>query len=1311
MTAVHGSLAAFDSNTEEWTEYIERLEFYFAANGITDGTKQRAVLLSCCGPSTFRLMRSIVLPTPLTDFSFKELVAKMKAHREPKPSVIVQRYQFNSRQRATSETVAEYVAALRKLAEHCNFGNALDEMLRDRLVCGIANPTVQKRLLAEPELTLTKAVTIAQAVELAERGSKEIQSVKDPPKDIHRFSQVPTSKNSSGRPRDIVKDKSSPAFCYRCGGKHNQLTCRFKSEVCHYCHKRGHIAKVCKTKLAQSAPSNKAPVTVDSSKPTHQVIQESCDTISSEYTLFTLPSQQSKPLLADVEIEGHPLNMEIDTGAAVSIISDKTRTSLPHLHKLPLQSSQVKLRTYTGESIPVLGEISVDITCQGTKHTLPLLVVKEDGPSLIGRNWLTQIRLDWKTVFTISGEQELDKLLRQHSCIFEDKLGSVKDLKVKLFVKENSTPKFFKARTLPLSLREKVSEELDKLQANGIIVPVKFSSWAAPVVPVIKRDGNVRLCGDYKLTINSVAKNEVYPLPRIEELFAAVSGGKVFSKLDLSHAYLQLQLDESSQEYVTINTHRGLYRYTRLPFGVASAPAIFQRTMETVLKGLPMVVAYLDDILVAGRTEQEHLTNLAQVLERLNSAGMKLKKEKCAFCLPQVEYLGHVISEEGLRPSSSKIKAITNAPEPSSLSELKSFLGLVNYYAKFLPNSATTLAPLYKLLKHSEPWQWNTEQQVSFENIKTMLTAPTLLVHFDEKAPIMLSCDASPYGVGAVLSHVMEDQSDKPIAYASRSLSTAERKYSQLDKEALAILFGVSKFHHYLYGRHFVIYSDHKPLMHIFNQSKAIPVMASARLQRWALTLSGYQYSIKYRKGSHMCNADALSRLPLPDCPTTVPMPPETIALLEQLASVPLTATQIRNMTDRDPVLTKVKQYTQNGWPNNIKDEQLRPYSSKRDELSLEDGILLWGNRVVVPPQARNTVLEEAHAAHIGIARMKSLTRQFVWWPKIDNDLESKVRSCNICQKFKNEPPQAILHPWEWPKQPWVRIHADFAGPFLGKMFLILIDAHSKWIEVHITASATSSVTIEKMRSTFASFGIPEILVTDNGSNFTSSEFEEFLKSNGIRHVKTAPYHPASNGLAERAVQTFKSGIKKLTNGTLETRVARFLFNYRITPQTTTGVSPSELLLGRRLRCHLDFLRPNLEAKVRQTQCRQKELHDFHARDRELAEGDSVLVKNFSAGNPWLPGMIHSKTGPSSFTVDLTDGRRVRRHLDQLRKNTSAVVDEPTTETVDDFPISVPNPIVELPPRDISPSTREDLELRRSNRTRRPPQRFQVDIN
>ena len=349
--------------------------------------------------------------------------------------------------------------------------------------------------------------------------------------------------------------------------------------------------------------------------------------------------------------------------------------------------------------------------------------------------------------------------------------------------------------------------------------------------------------------------------------------------------------------------------------------------------------------------------------------------------------------------------------------------------------------------------------------------------------------------------------------------------------------------------------------MYILDESKSIPSMASARMQRWALTLSAYTYSIKYRKGKDMCNADALSRLPLTDHPESIPKPPETIALLEHLASVPLAASQIKSMTDRDPTLAKVKQFVQTGWPTTVSDEQLQPYWSKRNEISVEDDILLWGSRVIVPPQARNRVIEEAHSTHIGITRMKSLTRQFAWWPKMYSDLEAKVRSCSTCQMYRNDPPQAVLYPWEWPKQPWTRLHADYAGPFLGRMFLIIIDAYSKWIEIHITNSATSAVTIDKLRNTFATFGLPEILVTENGTNFTSTEFEEFLKSNGIRHVRTVPYHLASNGMAEPAVQSFKMGMKKLTTGSLEARVARFLFTYRITPQTTTGTSPSEYYL------------------------------------------------------------------------------------------------------------------------------------------------------
>ena len=1289
MSTVYGTVSPFDPTTDEWSEYVERLQFYFTANGIKDDSKKRAVLLSNCGPSTFRLLRSIVLPAPLTDFSFSELVSKMKAHREPRPSVIVQRYQFNSRQRLPSESMAEYIAALRKLAEFCNYGESLDEMLRDRFVCGIAHSAVQKRLLAEPDLTLTKAVTVAQAVELAEKGAQQLQlPVDKETKEVHKFSTTNSQPHADTRKKDSSSGgKASSTSCYRCGGKHNQQTCRFKSETCHFCNKRGHIAKVCRSKKRQSPPA----------KPTNQVTQDPPESVPSEYSLFTLPGQQSKPVKVVINIEGSPVTMEVDTGAAVSIISDKTRNNMPNLQKLTLQPSPATLRTYTGETISVLGEILVKTKHNGQNATMPLLVVQGDGPSLIGRNWLAQIQLDWKGIFSIKGGQSLERLLTQHSDVFRDELGTVKDVKVKLYVKENSTPKFFKPRTLPLALREKVSSELDRLEKNSIITPVKHSVWAAPVVPVIKKDGSVRLCGDYKITVNSVAQNEIYPLPRIEELFAAVAGGKIFSKLDLSHAYLQLQLEEASQELVTINTHRGLYRYTRLPFGVSSAPAIFQRTMETLLRDLPMVVVYIDDILVAGRSQEEHLANLAQVLQRLEDAGMRLKKEKCSFCLAEVEYLGHSISAEGLRPSTTNVQAITAAPKPSKVSELKSFLGLVNYYAKFIPNLATTLAPLYKLLGSTQSWQWNKEQQSAFTEVKNLLIAPNLLAHYDDTKPLVLACDASPYGVGAVLSHLTDDHTERPIAYASRSLHPAERKYSQLDKEALAILFGVTKFHQYLFGRRFTIYSDHKPLMYIFGESKSIPSVASARVQRWALTLSAYTYNIKYKRGKDMCNADGLSRLPLAVQPENVPTPPETIALLEHLANVPLAASQIKSMTDRDPILTKVKQFTQTNWPNTVSDHQLQPYWHRRNEISVEDGILLWGSRVIVPPQARNRVIEEAHAAHIGITRMKSLTRQFAWWPKMDADLEDKVKSCSTCQMYRNNPPEAVLHPWEWPKKPWTRLHADYAGPFLGKMFLIIIDSYSKWMEVHITNSATSAITIDKMRSSFATFGLPEILVTDNGTNFTSAEFEEFLKANGIRHTRTAPYHPASNGLAERAVQSFKLGMKKITAGSLETRVARFLFSYRITPQTTTGTSPSELLLGHRLRCHLDFIRPNLDARVRQNQYRQKETHDYHAKDRDFREGDDVLTKNFSSGEPWLRGTIHKEVGPVSFIVKLSDGRMVNRHLDQLRENS---VNNGLSSTADH------NDQVSSQQSTDQPLPTDTNGLRRSKRDRNPPQRF-----
>ena len=387
--------------------------------------------------------------------------------------------------------------------------------------------------------------------------------------------------------------------------------------------------------------------------------------------------------------------------------------------------------------------------------------------------------------------------------------------------------KFFKARSVPFVLKDQIEMELDRLMSERVITHIKSSSWAAPIVPVMKRDGKIMICGDYKLTANIASKLDVYPLPKIEELFHALAGGKMFTKLDLSHAYLQLPIAGPSKPLTTINT-KGLFQYNRLPFGIASAPAVFQRTMDTLLKGLKHVVAYIDDIVVTGATAEEHLQNLTAVLSRLESAGLRLKRDKCQFWMAQVEYYGHLIDKDGLRPTASKIKAILDAPSPSNVSKLKSFLGLLNYYSQFIHNLSNELSPLYALLQNDRKWSWGDQEEACFTKAKKLLTSPRLLVHYDPARKLVLSCDASQYGIGAVLSHRADDRTEKPICFVSRTLSTVEKKYSQLDKEVLRIIFGVTKFHKYLYGRNCIIVTDHKPLTHIFNPCRSVPQMASA---------------------------------------------------------------------------------------------------------------------------------------------------------------------------------------------------------------------------------------------------------------------------------------------------------------------------------------------------------------------------------------------------------------------------------------------------------------------------------------------------
>ena len=943
---------------------------------------------------------------------------------------------------------------LRRLALTCEFGNFLDEALCDRFVCGLLEEAIQRRLLAEADLTLTKALSLAQSMEIAQKDLKEIHPTRAEVKTLQESAHYVSSRRQLN--------------CHRClGAGHSPGACRFKSAKCNKCHKTGHITKAClttdvskqtrrKVQSDQNTPQKQQ--TKKKTTTAHQIELESSSQLQSEVVdivhVHTVSPDIPRSYNVVTQINDIPITMELDTGAGVSIVSKQTWSD--KLKQPKLQPCSLRLQSYPSKPLDVLGVCTVKVTIKDNTVSLPLVVIKGDGISLPGRNWLEQIKLDWHEIAKINGitkpsyQKKLDDLLKQYEEIFRDELGKCKQIKAKLHVKPNTVPKFYRPRPIPLALKEKVEEDLNRLERLGVISKVETSEWATPTVPVRKPNGSVHLCGDYKVTINPYLNVNQYPLPRPEELFATLNNGQHFTKLDLSEAYLQIELDDDAKKYLVINTHKGLYRFNRLPYGIASAPAIFQQSIEQVLPKLPKVVCYMDDILITGRTDKEHLQNLTSVFESIRQHGLRIKLSKCKFFQESVEYLGHIVSKDGIHTSKKKIKAITDVPAPTDVSKLRSFLGMVNHYGKFVKSLTELNAPLNKLLRKDEPWNWTEECQTSFLKIKDALTSTDVLAHYDPSLPLGLACDASSVGVGAVLFHKYPDGSERPIAYASKSLTSAEKHYSQIEQEALSIIFGVKKYHQFLYGQTFLLLTDHKPLLTIFGQKKGILTMAASRLQRWAIILSAYTYSIAYKPTKEHGNADCLSRLPQetdPEFETFHAYEPVVNLIQERkLNCLPLSADMVKKETEKDTLLSQVMLKINQGWPSSSKNlpKELHPYFHRKLQLTVHNGCILLSHRVVIPSSLRQQVLTEIHEGHMGIVRMKSLARMHVWWPKIDENIETHANQCISCQENSQQPNKAPVLTWENPKEPWKRLHVDFTGPYEGSMWLIVIDAATK---------------------------------------------------------------------------------------------------------------------------------------------------------------------------------------------------------------------------------------------------------------------------
>ena len=1301
MTALVGAPEAFDPSTDDWRLYAQRFEHFLLANGVTDDSKRLHLLLALIGNSTFKLLANLVAPQTPGELAYKQVCERLEKHFSPKPVKIAERFRFHNCRQQSGETMAEYLAELRKLAIHCEFGDFLEDALCDRFVCGLKDEAMQRRLLGETDLSLKKAFEITQAMEAAAINAREIQTTgQQKPCDVNAV----TPKFN----RQAKQPTKTNMKCTRClGTGHDSTMCRFRSAKCNNCKKTGHIARACRsekrdTTARGSQPQSGQPPQQKSSSGMHQVTPSE---VAAIVHIHTVSQRKSLPksYKANISVNGTTLEMEIDTGAAVSVVSETTWEQ--KLNKPNLRPCTLVLKGYPDNPLEIMGCCDVKVQDGETIKQLELIICKGNGLSLLGRNWLEEIKLNWPEIAYAHGvktnQSKLDKILDKYKKVFTAELGHCKGVKAKLYVKENSIPKFHRPRPVPLAMKAKIETELQRQVDMGILEKVDTADWAAPIVPVTKPSGEIRLCGDYKVSINPQLEINQYPLPHPEILFAALNGGTQFTKLDLSEAYLQIPLDEQAKKYLVINTHKGLYRFTRLPYGVASAPSIFQQIMDQILPKLPGVVCYLDDILVTGKDEKEHLNNLEAVLQKLQEHNLRIKSSKCKFMQKSVEYLGKVVSAEGIQTSKRKVEAIQKLTPPTNQRSLRSLLGIVNHYGKFIPFLADLSAPLNKLLRKDSEFSWSAECDKSLNKIKEALMSAKVLAHFDPKVPLGLACDASKVGIGAVLYHRYDNGTERPIAYASKALTKAEQNYSQIEREALSLVYGVKKFHQFLFGYKFTLLTDHKPLLTILGPKSGIPEMAASRLQRWAIILSAYTYEIQYKATKEHGNADTLSRFPLKQDEQFENEqslePVVNLIQTNQLEKLPVSSKDIEAATKEDDTLSKVCEYIKNGWPAHKRNvsKAVQPYFPNRFQLTIHSGCILKGLQVVIPTKLQDAVMAELHDTHAGMVKTKSVARMHIWWPGISKEIEQCIRQCEKCQVFKNDPARAPLHPWETPNEAWERVHIDFAGPFKGKMWLIIVDAFSKWPEVIQMTTTTAEKTVEVLRALFSRFGLPKAIVTDNGPQFTSATFESFCKNNGITHKRSAPYHPSTNGEAERFVQSFKTGMKTGT-GDLQTILCKFLIRYRSSPHVSTDKTPAELMFNRNIRTRLDLLHPLPDKTTDKGD-------NSSTKTRQLKVGDFVWARSYHTDKKWIPGIITQKYGPRNYRVRIGEQTQ-KRHIDQLRKRQAGPETKEGKITLNDFDL-FPSPSTTTPST-TSTTDEGTVTSRYPQRNRHPPERL-----
>lgn len=867
--------------------------------------------------------------------------------------------------------------------------------------------------------------------------------------------------------------------------------------------------------------------------------------------------------------------------------------------------------------------------------------------------------------------QQFTELLAKYKSCFSNgmhDLGFTTVIEMEICLND-TTPVVYRPYRLSYSERELVRDMVSDMMTHGIIRE-SSSPYASPIVLVQKKSGEKRLCVDYR-ALNSRTKRDHYPLPRIEDLLDQLSGSCLFTSLDLASGYHQIPIAEQSREKTAFVTPDGQYEYTRMPFGLANAPAVFQRAIHKILSKSKAgyVIIYMDDILIPSKDFEEGLLRLEEVLDLLKQAGLTLKLEKCSFFQEQIEFLGFQIDGTGVRPGIQKVEAVAKFPEPRNQHEVRRFIGLASFFRRFVKGFAMIARPLTNLLRRDVQWKWGTTETDAFETLKSCLITRPVLALYNHGAQTQVHTDASKFGVAGILLQRTGDDPWRPVAYFSRQTTIEEMKLHSFELETLAVVSTLSKFRTYLIGIKFTIVTDCNALRSTFTKRDLVP-----RISRWWIQFLEFDCDIEYRPGERMSHVDALSRGPIEgECAETV----HTLDILsvsskDWIATVQSSDEEVRRIKDilEDPETPKIA-------------DVYKEYKIKNGRVFriLGDGTLRW----LVPCGVRWQILKANHddVGHFGFEKTLERVRSHFWFPKMRKFIKKYVGACLQCahHKLPSGAKEGFLHPIPKIEIPFHTLHADHLGPFprskrRNAYILVIVDAYTKYVSLTPVKSTKTKETIKAFRNLFSYFGSPTRIITDRGTSFTSKNFKSFVNSIGTKHILNSVATPRANGQVERYNRTILASLGSMAHGkgnnTWDELLPDVQLGINSTVHEITKKTPTELLFGRKVgnpaqgllngivadidegtnSKTLDNIRSEASELIKKNQQIMKSRFDKRRKDsRKYKEGDLVRIARAVVTTPGQSKKLEAKCqGPYRIKRVLPNDRYLVEDTPLTRK-------------------------------------------------------------